>query len=193
MKTGNSKTGGRRVLLGRISGPHGIRGEVLIKTFTAEPEDIEAYGPLQDEAGRRFFEIDVKRVTPKGVIAMVSGIPDRTAAEKLGQVDLYVERDKLPPPDEGEFYHVDLIGLQAVDPQGTVLGRVVNVSNFGAGDILEVQPVVGGKTVLWPMIADVVREVDLDAGQVVIVPPTEVDAGDAQGSPEGDSDETPSD
>lgn len=193
MTTKEQEPSRRRVLLGRISGPHGIRGEVLIKTFTAEPEDIEAYGPLQDEAGRRFFEIDVKRVTPKGVIAMVSGIPDRTAAEKLGHVDLYVERDKLPPPDEGEFYHVDLIGLQAVDPQGTALGRIVNVSNFGAGDILEVQPMVGGKTVLWPMIEDVVREVDLDAGRIVIVPPAEVDAGDGAGAPQGDGDDTPSD
>src|SRR5262245_1592560 len=107
----------RRILLGRIAGAHGVRGEVLIKAFTERPEDIAAYGPLDDGTGRT-FRIETARASPKGVVARIAGIADRTAAEALKGAALYVDRDHLPAPAEGEFYHADLIGLTAVDAEG---------------------------------------------------------------------------
>ena len=104
-----------RILLGRIAGAHGIRGEVLIKTFTEAPENIGAYGPLSDESGTRTFKLKSARATPKGVVARLQGVDDRNGAEALKGIALYIERDRLPAAAEGEFYHADLIGLAAVD------------------------------------------------------------------------------
>ena len=123
----------RRVLLGHISAAHGLRGEVLVKTYTGEPRDIAAYGPLTDETGAHRLELKVVRVTDKGVIARVAGVGDRTAAERIKGVKLYVGRDRLPVAAEGEYYHADLIGLDAVSEAGERIGHVVAVQNFGAG------------------------------------------------------------
>jgi 16S rRNA processing protein RimM len=164
-------TSSSRVLLGRIAGAHGIRGEVLIKTFTAAPEDIGAYGPLSDVAGARAFRIAHARSTQKGVVARIEGVSDRNAAEALRGVDLYIARERLPAAPEGEFYHVDLVGLDAVDPQGNAVGEIVAAHNFGAGDLLEVRLIGSGKTELLPFTDAVVPEVDLVARRVVVVLP----------------------
>ena len=158
---------GKRILLGRIAGAHGIRGEVLIKTFTARPEDIAAYGPLDDGAGRT-LAIEAMRMTPKGVVARIAGVRDRTGAEALKGAALYVDRERLPPPEEGEFYHADLIGLAAVDPDGRPVGEVVAVYNHGAGDLLEVRLAESGKTELVAFTDVFVPEVDLAARRVVV-------------------------
>jgi 16S rRNA processing protein RimM len=160
-----------RVLLGRIAGAHGIRGEVLIKTFTAAPEDIGAYGPLSDAAGARSFIVAAARPTPKGVVARLAGIADRTAAEALKGTELYVDRDRLPAAAEGEFYHADLVGLDAVDPAGRPLGTVIAVHNYGAGDLLEVRLAGSGRTELVPFTDDAVPEVDIAARRAVIALP----------------------
>ncbi|MCC7253565.1 ribosome maturation factor RimM [Hyphomicrobium sp.] len=169
---------GRRVLLGHIAGAHGIKGAVLVRSYTAEPEAIAGYGVLEDEAGAARFALAVEGATAKGLICRVEGISDRTQAEALKGAALYVARDRLPPPDEGEYYHADLVRLTAVTEAGAPLGRVVAVANYGAGDILEVRPDAGGRTVLYPMTEAIVRRVDLAGGVVVLVPPEEVDAGD---------------
>jgi 16S rRNA processing protein RimM len=158
-----------RVLLGRIAGAHGIRGEVLIKTFTAVPESIGAYGPLADKGGTRVFEIKSVRVTAKGVVARLKGVADRNAAEALKGVELYVAREKLPAAAEGEFYHADLIGLSAVDPEGRPIGEIVAVHNFGAGDLIEVRLAGSGKTELVPFTDDTVPEVDIAGRRAVVV------------------------
>ena len=160
-----------RVLLGRIAGAHGIRGDVLIKTFTAAPESIGAYGPLADKSGARTFEIQSVRVTAKGVVARLKGVADRNAAEALKGIELYVERERLPAADEGEFYHADLIGLAAVDGEGRPVGEIVAVHNFGAGDLIEVRLAGSGKTELVPFTDDAVPEVDIAARRAVVVIP----------------------
>ncbi len=160
-----------RVLLGRIAGAHGIRGDVLIKTFTAAPELIGAYGPLADKSGARTFEIQSVRVTAKGVVARLKGVADRNAAEALKGIELYVERERLPAADEGEFYHADLIGLAAVDGEGRPVGEIVAVHNFGAGDLIEVRLAGSGKTELVPFTDDAVPEVDIAARRAVVVIP----------------------
>ena len=157
----------KRILLGRIAGGHGIRGEVRITTYTERPEDIAAYGPL-DDGGARSFRIEAARATGKGVVARLAGVRDRTAAEALMGTPLYVDRDRLPPPAEGEFYHADLIGMAAVDAEGRPVGDVVGVYNHGAGDILEVRLAESGKTELVAFTDAFVPEVDLAARRVVV-------------------------
>jgi 16S rRNA processing protein RimM len=164
-----------RVLLGRIAGAHGIRGEVLIKSFAAVPENINTYGPLSTEDGSRAFEIASARSTAKGVVARLVGIYDRNAAEALRGTDLYVARDRLPPATDDEYYHADLIGMTAVTPDDAALGEIVAVHNFGAGDLIEIRLAGKAKTELFPFTDAVVPEVDVAARRVTIVPPPDND------------------
>jgi len=168
----------RRILLGRIAGAHGIRGEVLIRAFTTRPEDIGAYGPLSD-GGARSFTIESARVTAKGVVARLQGVADRNAAEALKGTDLYVDRDRLPAAGAAEFYHNDLIGLAAVDLEGRPVGEIVGVHNYGAGDLLELRLAGSTKTELIAFTEAFVPEVDLAGGRVVVLLPGqgETDSG----------------
>lgn len=166
----------RRVLLGRIAGAHGVRGEVRIRSFTAQPASIVTYGPLADKPGTREFKL-VLRGTVRGdeLIARIEGVDDRNAAEALRGTELYVDRDRLPPIENGsEYYEVDLIGLEAVDPNGNALGIVARVTNYGAGPVLEVRA-ADGSELLLPFTDAVVPSVDLAAGRLVAVPPTEIE------------------
>lgn len=163
----------RRVLLGEIGPAHGVRGEVLIRTYTAEAAAIAAYGPLTDKSGRNAFSLKIVRVTDKGVVARVSGVADRNGAEALRGTELYVDRNRLPNPATSEFYHVDLIGLDAVLENGDAYGRVVAVQNFGAGDLLEVAR-SGAETEFIPFTDAHAPIVDLDSRSVTVVPPAMV-------------------
>jgi len=160
-----------RILLGRIAGAHGIRGEVVIHSFTAAPEDVAAYGTLSDKGGSRTFKIAKARVTPKGVVARVEGVNDRNAAEALNGVELYVARERLPSAAEGEFYHADLIGLAAVDAQGAPVGEIVAVHNYGAGDLLEVKLAGSARTEFVPFSEAFVPEVDIAARRAIVLLP----------------------
>ena len=131
-----------------------------------------AYGVLSDKQGARVFRIERARATPKGVIAHLAGVSDRTGAEALKGAELYVERDRLPPPADGEFYHADLIGLAAFDPDGAPAGEIVAVVNYGAGDLLEVRFPGASTSEFVPFTEDCVPTVDIAAGRVVIVLPS---------------------
>ena len=148
---------------------------MVIHAYTMAPEDIGAYGPLFDKAGERSFEVANARLTAKGVVARFEGVGDRTAAEALKGVELYVDRDRLPAAAEGEFYHADLIGLAAVDPEGTHIGEIVAVQNFGAGDLLEIRLAGSGRTELVPFTEATVPEVDIAAGRAVVAMPAASD------------------
>lgn len=162
-----------RILLGHISTAHGIRGEVLIKPLTEEPADIAAYGPLWDEAGERQFEITAARVTNKGVIARITGVGDRNAAEALRGTGLYIDRDQLPEPEADEIYHVDMIGMTAARADGSVVGEIVAVQNFGAGDLLEIRLAGKRRTEFVPFNDDFVPDIDFDVGRAVVIMPNE--------------------
>jgi 16S rRNA processing protein RimM len=168
--------GSAKILLGRIAGAHGIRGEVVVHSYAERPDNIVAYGPLTDEDGTRVFSLENVRVTNKGVVARIAGVGDRTAAEALKGVGLYVDRDRLPAATEGEYYHADLIGLAAIDPQGARIGEIVAVQNYGAGDLLEIRLTGSSKTELVPFTDECAPQVDLDARRVVIVLPRATDA-----------------
>ena len=166
------------ILIGRISGAHGLKGEVKIAAFTAEPEDIAAYGPLKTADGARRFEIASLRNAGGGaVIARLSGVADRNAAEQLRGTELYVARAALPPAGAEEYYHSDLIGLKAASPGGEILGEVIAVQNFGAGDLLELRRAKGRQTELIPFESTHVPKVDLEAGRVIIIWPVYENSG----------------
>ncbi len=160
----------RLILVGRIAAAHGVKGLVKLQSFTAEPAAIGAYGPLLDTARSRRFEVSVLNKVKGGVIARIAGVEDRTAAEKLRGVELYLERDALPPAAEGEYYHADLVGLNVELADGRPLGRVRAVENFGAGDLLAIDR-PGRGPVSLPFNDRVVPVVDLAGGRLVVDPP----------------------
>jgi 16S rRNA processing protein RimM len=168
-----------RVLLGYIAGAHGIRGEVLVKSYTDDPADIAAYGPLSDEAGTRTIAFTKARVATKGVIAKVDGVEDRNGAEALKGARLYVDRALLPAPDDDEFYYADLIGLDVVTTDGTTIGTVVAIQNYGAGDLVEYRLAGSKRTELLPFNEIFVPDVDLDARRITVVLPETDDDEDA--------------
>ena len=155
-----------RVVLAVVTGAHGIRGEVRLKSF-AERLD---YGPLERSDRGPPLEILSLRAAKDGLIARVSGVTDRNAAEALKGVELSVARDRLPDPEPDEFYFADLIGLTAERPYGTPLGEVIAVHNYGAGDVLEVR-LAEGVTVLLPFTRETVPEIDTARRRLVIEPP----------------------
>jgi 16S rRNA processing protein RimM len=173
--------GAKRLLMGRIGAAHGIRGEVRIQSFTEEPLALADYGPLATNKPGLVIEIEHARATTNVLVARLKGVGDRTAAEKLNGVELYVDRDKLPPPDqEDDFYHADLIGLDARLNDGTVLGKVTAIPNFGASDLLEVTDGRTGDTYLYPFTKAVVPQIRLAEGYLIIEVPTEADPGEEE-------------
>ncbi len=164
-----------RILVGAIAGAHGVRGQVRIKSFTDDPAAVAAYGPVSDESGQKRFDLVVTGQTNGGVIARIDGVADRTAAESLRGLRLYVERTALPPPNPDEYYRVDLIGLTAELADGTIYGRIKSVDDYGAGDILEIERADGG-TELLPFTDRVVPTVDMAARRVVVDPPVYVES-----------------
>jgi 16S rRNA processing protein RimM len=163
------------VLVGVFGAPHGVRGEIRLKSYTQDPTSIAGYGALHDPAGR-FYEIAAARLLKDDLlIVKVKGVADRDAAQKLTNAKLYIARKELPPPDEDEFYCLDLIGLRAETRDGHLLGTIVAVPNYGAGDILEVAP-PAGDTLLFPFTRAIVPHVDVAGGKVIVEPPEEVEA-----------------
>ncbi len=167
--------------MGRIGAAHGIRGEVRITSFTEEPLALMDYGPLATNRPGLVLEIEQARATTNVLVARLKGVTDRTAAEKLNGVELYVERDKLPPTaDEDDFYHADLIGLEARLADGSVLGTVTAIPNYGASDLLEVRDGRTGDTFLYPFTRQVVPEVHVAQGYLVIDVPLDSDPGEEE-------------
>jgi 16S rRNA processing protein RimM len=159
---------GPRVCLGQIGAAHGVRGEVRLHSFTAEPAAITAYGPLETEDGR-VLQIEALRPAKDHFVARLSGVGDRDAAAALTNAKLYVPRERLPQTNEpDEFYHADLVGLAAVDRFGNNLGAVIAVHNFGAGDLIEVRPPDGGNSALVPFDTTHVPDVDIASRRLVL-------------------------
>ena len=151
------------VTLGEIVRPHGVRGEVKLRSFTAEPGAIATYGVLVTERGERVALKNV-RLAHDHVIARIEGVTDRDGAERLKGRKLQVARDVLPDPeDDDEVYAADLEGLAVVDETGRALGMVVAVQNYGAGDLLEIGAEGVKRTVLLPFSDDVVIEIGDEA------------------------------
>jgi 16S rRNA processing protein RimM len=156
-----------RVLVAQIGAAHGIRGEVRLRAFTADPLAVKHYGPLETEDGRQAFTIETLRPQKDVLVVRFAGVTDRNAAERLRNQNLYVPRARLPAPEAGEFYHADLIGLAVEAIDGRALGTVIAVHNFGAGDLLEVKP-PNSPAVMLPFTEAIVPVVDIAGGRVVV-------------------------
>jgi len=171
-----------RVCVGAIAGAQGINGAVRIKPFTDAPEDVAAYGAVTNEAGDRRFDLDIREVRGGLVIARLDGVSDRNAAEALKGLRLYVARDALPPPDEDEFYHADLLGLRVVmadgtndGPEGDEVGTVRAIIPAGSTEVLEIDRGPGTQTLLVPFTKAAVPEINIGAGWLSIDPPEEIE------------------
>ncbi len=169
------------VFLGQIGAAHGIKGEVRIATHTQDPLAIGTYGVLDTDRPGLTVEISKLRLRKNVVIAQLKGVSDRDQAEKLNGVSLYVDRARLPAPeDEDDFYHADLIGLEARLDTGVVLGKVSALPNFGAGDLIEVRDPQSGDTFLYPFTKAVVPDIRISEGFLTIVVPLDATEGEEE-------------
>jgi 16S rRNA processing protein RimM len=160
------------ICVGAIAGSFGVRGEVRLKSFCANPEDIGTYTPLFSEKGDRGFDLKITRAVKGGFAARIVGVMTKEAADGLRGTRLFAPRTALPALPDDEFYHSDLLGLNVVDTGGAARGKVAAVLNHGAGDILELRSVPNHKgSVLVPFTQAVVPTVDLSAKRIVIDPP----------------------
>lgn len=175
----------RLVQIGVIGAPHGVRGEVRVKSFTADPLALKRYRPLTDGAGARGFAVEAARhLKDDMLVVRFKGAATREAAEALTGVGLFTPRDALPQSaDEDEFYYADLVGLSAERPDGSSLGEIVALQNFGADDLLEIRLAGRTRTVYLPFTKAVVPLVDVAGGRVVVDPP---DGVLDEAAPDGD-------
>ncbi|KQO74343.1 MULTISPECIES: ribosome maturation factor RimM [unclassified Methylobacterium] len=166
------------VQMGEFGRAHGLNGEVRLKSYTGDPQAIASYGPLIGADGRRVELTDVRQAggaSPDLLVVRVKGVGDRTGAEGLNRLALYLPRERLGTvSDADEFFTADLVGLAVVDTQGTVLGTVADVPNYGGGDLLEIKPALGGATALLPFTKIFVPELDIAGGRVVVDPPEDL-------------------
>jgi 16S rRNA processing protein RimM len=167
----------RDILLAAIIGAQGLKGEVRVKTFTADPLSLADYGGLHTKDGRR-FTVTAARGTKTGeAILTLDEVRDRAAAEALKGIELYIARAALPAAGEDEFYHADLIGLRAEDAEGRALGTVHAIHNYGAGDVIEIaRP--DGDTVLLPFTRETVPLIEIEKQRLVVAVPEEIETGE---------------
>jgi 16S rRNA processing protein RimM len=166
----------RLILVGAFGAPRGVGGETRVKSHTRDPQAIGAYGPLTDATRSRVFVFESLRLLNGGMLAVrVKGVETREAAAALTGVEIFVPRDQLPKPGEDEFYYDDLVGLEAVAVSGERLGRVVSLTNHGAGDILEILSEGGDETLLIPFTKQIAPTIDFEGGRIVIEPPAEIE------------------
>ena len=159
------------ICVGAISGSYGVAGEARVKSFCADPYDIENYNPLTTEDGSRSFTLALIRPMKNGFVARIAEVGTKEQVDALKGTQLFARRDQLPSLPDDEFYHTDLIGLEVYDTGGTLLGRVKSVQNHGAADLLELHGPGLKATVLLPFTLEAVPTVDLDQGRIIADPP----------------------
>lgn len=168
-----------RVCVGAVVGAHGVRGQVRIKSFTADPADVAAYGPVESEDGTRRFKLKVTGEAKGLVIARLEGVNDRDAAEAMRGTRFFVPRERLPELEEDEFLYTDLVGLKAEGEDGAVLGTVKGVADFGAGELLDIT-LAGGGSLMVPFTKAAVPVVDIANKRLVVIPPVFVESKDEE-------------
>ncbi len=167
-------TDSKLILVGQIAGGFGVKGEVRVTAYTADPMALLSYGPLLRADGSVGLTLTLARPEKSGVVGRAKEIATKEQADALRGLKLHIPRDRLPEPDEDEFYLTDLVGLQVRDPEGTVLGTVKSVQNFGADDMLEIAPAAGGQTWYLPFTREAVPELHIADGWLLAVRPDEV-------------------
>ena len=167
--------------MGMIVSPQGIRGHFKVKPFTATPKSLSAYGPVTTDNGQR-LTLQILSVNSKGLaIVRAKGMDTRDAAEALRGVTLYVARESLPKPNDGEFYHADLLGMVVKTQDGAPLGNLLAIHDFGAGEVAELAP-SKGSTIMVPFGGDRLIAVDMAAKELCLSVPEglfdDITAGD---------------
>ncbi len=171
------------IFVAQVGAAHGVRGEVKVTTFTADPMALAQYKTLLRQDGSPALTILSARPTKGGIVARLKGVADRNAAEALRGLKLHIQRDALPEPEEDEFYLADLIGLTVETADGELLGKVKTVHDFGAGDLLEIQPRTGASWWL-PFTREAVPEVRIAEGKLIAAPPSVIEADPNEGRDE---------
>ena len=161
----------KQICIAEVMTAHGIRGLVKLRCYLEDPSDLKDYTPLYDEKGKT-YELILKNPIQRDWVAEIKGITDRNDAEKLRGLKLYVDRDKMPETDDDEFYYEDLIGCKTISAQGLVLGEVVSVENFGAGDLIEIKPTTG-QTYYLPITEPYVQDIQIENKTIIIEPAQE--------------------
>ena len=167
---------GRLIMVGQVAGAFGVRGEMRITAHTADPLSLLDYSPLKRQDGSTALTLVTGRAVKGALIAHAREVETREDAQALRGLRLYIDRDALPEPEEDEFYLADLVGLAAVSPEGAAMGRVKSVHNFGAGDLLEIDPETGAASWWAPFTREVVPEVRIAEGMIVVARPEETEA-----------------
>ena len=163
------------ILVGRVAGAFGVRGELRITSYTESPLALVGYGKLLKEDGAPALTLAGGRAVKDGVIARAEEVATREQAESLRGLRLFVPRQALPEPEEDEFYLADLIGMVAETPEGERLGAVKSVQNYRAGDLLEIDPGEGHPTWMLPFTREAVPEVRLGERRLIVVRPEETE------------------
>jgi 16S rRNA processing protein RimM len=159
------------IMVGAIGGAFGVKGEVRLRAFTEKKDGVISYGPLYSEDGKILLKPKSWRELKDGVAVVAPEVKTKEQADKMKGQKVFVPRANLPGTAKDEFYVVDLLGSRAEALDGTVLGDIVAVWNFGAGDILEYKPPNGGPNVRVTFTKEAVPHVDLAAKRVVLDPP----------------------
>ena len=162
------------ICIGAIIGAFGVKGELRVKSFCANPADLDTYGPLMSEDGNETYDLTIERPIKGGFAVRIKGIRYKDQADELRGVSLYAPRDKLPSLPNDEFYHADLIGLDVYDTGGEKLGQIMAVYDHGAGDMLEIAGKGIKNTVMLPFTREAVPTVDLVIGRIIADPPAGV-------------------
>jgi 16S rRNA processing protein RimM len=160
-----------RVIVGTLGGSFGVKGEIRLKSFCADPAAIADYTPLYTEDGLAFGQMVLTGQLKNGFTARVDGVTTKEEADTLRNISLYANRDALPSLPDDEYYYADLIGLTVLDTGGATLGTVKNVMDHGAGDLLELIAPGQTETILLPFTQAAVPTVDLSAGRIIADPP----------------------
>ena len=156
------------ILLGVVGGAHGIKGEVRIKSFTEDPTDIKAYGPLFDAKGNK-YTIRTARIQKNVVVVTINEISDRNGAELLNGTELFVDRSALPEDEEDEFYQSDIVGMAVESVDGAAIGTVIAFHDFGAGEVIEIKP-ERGASVMIPFSEAAVPDIDVERRVMIVEP-----------------------
>jgi 16S rRNA processing protein RimM len=165
------------VLLAAVIGAQGLKGEVKAKLFTAVPDALPRYGALHTKDGRKLVITALRPAKAGEAVIAFEGVRDRNAAEALKGAELFVDRAALPQTGEDEFYHADLIGLEARDAEGRVLGKVSALHNYGASDVIELQR-PDGDHVLLAFSKETVPVLNVAAGYIVVAVPEDDEDND---------------
>lgn len=181
-----SSTQADLVAVGIIAGAHGIKGQVKVRSYTANPESILDYGALLNKEGTKRFEAKLDGKTANGLIVTLKGIRDRNAAELLRGVELFVNSANIPDTDEDEFYYNELVGLEVRDTTGEKIATVTGIYDFGAGDILEIRLLSTGKKEMFAFTRQNFPEIAAKKGYIVADLPETVEAGSPNDSQKDD-------